>query len=328
MRVMVTGSSATLGMALVDKLLAADDVELVLAVHRPSEPIREPHPKLVTYATDLARPRALRDLVWGPVRRAGIDAVVHGIHHRRSADTGRAIHAQNVESTRELLLACNDHPTIRRFVYRSFAEIYALRHGTSDLVDEDSPLDFDPLAPQWIRDRVEADLTVCARLAGPPSISVLRCAEVVAPGTGSQLWDYLLSRVCFRPLGFDPMLNVLGVEDAVRAFEAALRSDATGIFNIPGHDTLPLSAAIEESGAVDIPVPGPLMSPLYGLRRVVAGFDFRYDMNLRRFHFGGVLDGTRAADVLGYTPRTSVRWPSPWWSRLLRGLAERDASVG
>ncbi len=327
MRVMVTGASATLGMALVESLLAAADVDLVLAVHRPSESTHAPHPKLVTYTTDLARPRALRDLVWGPVRRAGIDAVVHGIHHRRSADTGPAIHAQNVESTRELVLACADHPTIRRFVYRSFAEIYALRHGTSDLVDEDSPLDFDPLAPQWIRDRVEADLTVCARLAGPPAISVLRCAEIVAPGTGSQLWDYLQSRVCFRPLGFDPMLNVLGVEDATRAIELALRSDATGIFNIPGHDTLPLSAAIAESGRVDIPVPGPLMSPLYGLRRVVAGFDFRYDMNLRRFHFGGVLDGTRAAEVLGYTPRTSVRWPDPWWSRFLRGHAERDAAL-
>jgi UDP-glucose 4-epimerase len=168
---------------------------------------------------------------------------------------------------------------------------------------------------------------VCAHLAGALPIAVLRCAEIIAAGTGSQLWDYLQSRVCFRPLGFDPMLNVLSLADAVAAFEAALRSTAIGVFNIPGHDTLPLSYAIEESGRADIPVPGPLMAPLYGLRRLVAGFDFRYDLNLRRFHFGGVLDGTRARETLGYVPRTPVTWPKAWWNQLLERLAQRAAAT-
>jgi UDP-glucose 4-epimerase len=324
MKVLITGATTTLGNALVESLLAADDVELVLAIGRERDPNLRSHPRLDYRDVDLSRPRVLRDLIWGPVRTLGIDAVVHAIHHRKSADHGPKIHAQNVDATRELLLACADHPTVRRLVYRSFAEVYALRHGTSDLLDEDGPLDFDPIAPQWVRDRVEGDLTVCARLAGRLPIAVLRCAEIVAPGTGSQLWDYLQSRVCFRPLGFDPMLNVLSLGDAVAAFALALRNTAVGVFNIPGFDTLPLSHAIEESGRADIPVPGPLMTPLYGLRRVVAGFDFRYDMNLRRFHFGGVLDGTRARDVLGYVPRAPVMWPKPWWSQLLQRLAERD----
>ena len=172
-----------------------------------------------------------------------------------------------------------------------------------------------------MRDRVEADLTACAHLGGPLRIAVLRCAEILAPGTGSQLWDYLQSRVCLRPLGFDPMINVLGLEDAAAAVIAALHAPATGVFNIPGRDTLPLSAAITESGRADLPVPGPLMSPLYGLRRWFAGFEFRYDMNLHKFHFGGVLDGTRARRELGFTPRTPVRWPRPWWQVLFQRLA-------
>ena len=47
-------------------------------------------------------------------------------------------------------------------------------------------------------------------------------------------------------------------------------------------------------------------------------------MNLRRFHFGGVLDGTRARTELGFAPRTPVRWPAPWWRLLLERLANRS----
>jgi len=326
MRVLVTGATAPLGAGLVDALLAADDVELVLAVGREQVPPRPAATRLVYCARDLTRARVVHDLMWGDARAHGIDTVVHTMHHRAVADHGTHVHAQNVDATRALVVACAEHPTVKRFVYRSFAEVYALRHVTSDLLDEESPLDFDPSSPQWVRDRVEADLTVCAHFGTLP-IAVLRCAEILAPGTGSQLWDYLQSRVCMRPLGFDPMLNLLSLDDAVTALVAAARSSEVGIFNIPGFDTLPLSLAIQESRRADIPVPGPLMAPLYGLRRWLAGFEFRYDMNLRRFHFGGVVDGTRARNALGFVARVPARWPKPWWPLLLDRLARRDAEI-
>jgi hypothetical protein len=50
-------------------------------------------------------------------------------------------------------------------------------------------------------------------------------------------------------------------------------------------------------------------------------------MNFRRFHFGGVVDGTRARDILGYVPQVPVRWPKAWWNQLLERLAQRDAMV-
>jgi UDP-glucose 4-epimerase len=311
---------------LVERLLARRDVELVLATGREREaPAHHGDPRLHYRCVDLTRQRAVHDLVWGDARTLAVDAVVHAMQHRQACDSGRAVHAQNVNATRDLVLACTDHPTIRHFVYRSFAEVYSLRHTTSDLLDEEAPLDFDPASPQWRRDRVEADLTVCSHFALPLSIAVLRCAEILAPDCGSQLWDYLSSRVCLRPLGFDPMLNLLSTDDAATACIAALDTSATGIFNICGHDTLPLSCAIENSLRADIPVPGPLMAPFYGLRRRLAGFDFRYDMNVRRFHFGGILDGTRARQVLKYEPKTSVRWPRRWWRTLLERLGETSA---
>jgi len=325
MRVMVTGATAPLGTALVQALLGTAGVELVLAVGRECDPTLPSDPRLRYRTVDLTRRRALHALVWGEARTLGVEVVVHGIQHRRVHDQGAPIHAQNVEVTRELVLACTAHPTIRRLVYRSFAEIYAVHHGTSSILDEEAPLDFDPRSTQWVRDRVEADLTVCAHLGGALSIAVLRCAEIFAPDAGSQLWDYLQSRICLRPLGFDPMVNVLSLDDAVAAFAAALRGSATGVFNIPGCDTLPLSRAIAESRRADVPVPGPLLAPLYGLRHSTTGFEFRYDMNIQRFHFIGVLDGARARAALGYVPRTHVAWPRPWWRLLVEQLGAEQA---
>ena len=322
MKVLVTGASTPLGTEIIERLLSLPEVTFVIAVAQHARPTRIIESRRLHYRrVNLTRPRDVHDLLWGEARERGIQAVIHTAQHRSARDRGPRVHAQNVDATRELLAGCADHPTIRRFVQRSFAEVYALHQATTTLLTEEDPLEFAPVLPQWLRDRVEADLTACARFGGQLKIAVLRCAELLAPDSGSQLWDYLSSRVCLRPFGFDPMINVLGLADAADAFIAATRSSLPGVFNIRGGDTLPLSSAIAESGRLGIPIPGPVMAPLYGLRRWAAGFEFRYDLNVRRFHFGGILDGTRAREAFGYEPRSSTTWPRPWWRRLFEQLA-------
>ena len=284
MRVMVTGATTPLGAAIVDRLLATPDIDLVLAVGREARGKTAAHDKLVYRSADVTHARPLHDLVWGYARGLGITAVVHTIEG-------------HVDATRELVRACSDHPTIRRFVYRSSAEVYAW-HGGATLVDENAPLELGPHVPRRVRDRIEADLGVCAHLGGRLDIAVLRCAEILAPDTDGQLWSYLSSHVCVHPFGFDPMINVLSLEDAAAAFVAAVSSSASGVFNIAGLETLPLSRAIAESMRINIGVPA----------RVSC-------------QFCGVLDGRRAREELGYVPRTPVHWPRPRWRRLIDELA-------
>jgi UDP-glucose 4-epimerase len=276
--------------------------------------------RLVFRRVDLAHHRQVHDLLFGPARALGIDAVVHRPLDARAADGGARSHALNVDATRELVLGCEQHPTIRRVVYLGSGAVYALRGTAPSLLDEDQPLEFDPGASQWVRDRVEADLTVSSRPASPRlAILVLRCAEVLAPGVGSQLWDYLQSRICLRPLGFDPMINLLSLSDCTRAIALALAAPAPGIYNVPGADTLPLSRVASRFGRIDVPVPGPLLAPLYRLRTRAIGLEFRYDLNMRRFHFGGILDGARARAKLGYQPCYPIRWPAAAWCSASNG---------
>jgi UDP-glucose 4-epimerase len=311
-RVLVTGASTPVGRALVRALACDPRVECVLSVAPPGEPptaVEAAEGGVVPTTADLTRSRDVRSLLFGAARQHRIDVIAHLATHRTARDTGRKVRAQNVEATRELLDLAERHPTIRRFVLRSHAEVYRLRHDQPTILLEEHPLELSARAPQWVRDRVEADLVACTRLGvSRLEIAILRCAECPAPANGSQLWDYLASRICLTPLGFDPMLNVLSVADAVAALQSAIFAPSEGIWNAVGRDTLPLSAAIRHAGRTRLALPGPLLLPLYGLRAATRGGDFRYDQNYWRFHFGGVLDGERARRDLGFVPRHPLRW--------------------
>jgi UDP-glucose 4-epimerase len=320
--VLVTGATTPLGCRLVQALLEEPAFGTVLAVGAEVEPppVEAPSARLVYERVDLTRPREVQSLLFGPVKRLGLTQLVHTALHRSAADAGPRVHALNVASTRELLDAAERHPTLRQFVFRSHADVYRIDPRRAILLDEQDPLDLSAHAPQRVRDRVEADVTVCTRMGlSPLTITVLRCAEILAPSMGSQFHDYLASRVCLRPLGFDPMLNLLTLEDAARALVLALRAPTNGIFNVPGADTLPLSRAITLWGKTGLAVPGPMLAPLYAVRASALGMEFRYDMNHRRFHFSAILDGRRARDVLGYRPERALCWPA----RRARGLSAR-----
>ena len=310
--VLVTGSDTTIGERLVRTLVDDPHVGHVVAVGRRPPDQALPlltQSKLTYLPVDLSRERRVHDLLFGPARDFEVEVVVHTAFSGSPTDEGGALHQQNVEATRQLMDLCERHPTINRFVLRSFSEVYQVSHDLPVLIAEDHPINLQANAPQYVRDRVEADLQACVRMGlSRLQIVVMRCAEVLAPGTGSQIFDYLESPVCFRPIGYDPMLNVLSLRDFTRAFVQAIRTREQGVFNIPGADTLPLSLAITKWGRIGIPVPGSWMTPLYKWRHRMRGHDFRYGMNRRRFHYSGVLDGRRARDVLDFVARDSIDW--------------------
>lgn len=309
--VLVTGVDAPVGEWLVRALLEDTSVGHVVAVAPRPERVALPQSaRLTCLPVELQKERHVHDLLFGPVRELGVEVIIHTATAGSATRDGKRVHALNVDATRALLALCERHPTIRRFVLRSFSEVYQIDADLPVLIAEDHPLNLAAGAPQFVRDRVEADLHACVRMGlSNLQIQVLRTAEVLAPGTGSQLFDYLESPVCFRPIGFDPMVNVLSLSDITRALHASVRAKEQGVFNVPGADTLPLSLAIRKWGRASIAVPSAMMTPLYRMRTRLWGTDFRYGMNRRRFHYSGVLDGRRAREVMGYAPEHGIEWP-------------------
>lgn len=312
--VLVTGASTVLGELLVRSLVSDARVRHVLAVGTEPEERALPfdHGSRLTYIqADLSSTRRVHHLLFGPARELDTEVVVHLPQHDRAHDRGGRVHRKNVEAVRSILDLSHRHPTIRRVVLKSYAEVYRVSIRLPTLVTEDHPLNLHPGAPQYVRDRVEADLTACARMGlSNAEIVVLRCAEALGPGTGSQLFDFLDSPVASRPAGFDPMVNVATKRDIVRALELATHGSGEGVFNIRGYDTLPLSVTLRKWGTAAIPLPGSIIEPLYQLRHRLRGSNFSYGLNRKRMHYGLVLDGTRAQEVLGYEPRYPVDWPT------------------
>ena len=313
MSVLVTGATTPIGERLVRSLLADTRIDHVLAVGRQREEDAlafSRTTRLTYFQVDLRKSRRVQELLFGPARDLGVECVVHLSEHRSSYAQGARAYAQNVEAVRSILELSDRHPTIRRLVLKSDAVVYKVSLDLPVLVTEDHPLALDAGEPQFVRDRVEADLTACARMGlADCEIVVLRCAEALAPGTGSQLYDYLAAPVALRPAGFDPMVNVATIADIVHALELATYGSGEGVFNVPGFDTLPLSITMQRWGTANVPMPGVLIRRLYTLRHWATGSDFSYGINRKRMHYGLVLDGTRAKSVLGYAPRHPVDWP-------------------
>ncbi len=308
----MTGAGAPIGESLVRALLDDSRVSHVLAATGYPErsfPIASSD-RLTVRSVDVSRNRQLHHLLFDTAKELKIDTVIHTAMHLSATDEGPKVHAYNVESVRNLMEQCERHPSIDRLVLRSASAVYQIQRDLPVLIGEEHPLNMAGNAPQWVRDRIEADLSACVRMGmGRLRITVLRMAEVLATGTGSQLYDYLESPVCFQPAGFDPMINVLTIDDAVDALSRAMHSPEQGIFNIPGADTLPLSAVISRWGRIGLPAVDSFLTPLYRIRRRLTGHDFRYGMNRRWFIYSGVLDGRRACETLGYVPSHPVDWP-------------------
>jgi UDP-glucose 4-epimerase len=309
--VLVTGASTPIGEELILRLLDDSRVGRILAAADPGSPLTLPDsPRLTKVTVDFRKQRRLHTLLFGLAKELDITVVVHASQSESAVKEGASVHAHNVESLRSIIDFAERHPSIRRLIIRSAIEVYQVQRDLPVLIAEDHPLNMSSGSPQWIRDRVEADFTACARMGlSSLSIIVLRMAEVLSPGCGSQIFDYLQSPVCMRPIGFDPMLNLLTIEDASVAFQKAIHSDAQGVFNIPGADSMPLTQTILRWGRLSIPLTEGAMFLTYRLRRRFRGGEFRYGMNRRRFHYSGVLDGRRASEVLRYVPSHPINWP-------------------
>ncbi|MEO0604827.1 MAG: NAD-dependent epimerase/dehydratase family protein [Myxococcota bacterium] len=303
---LISGGTQPLGLQLARRWTEqARGPVLVLGVE-PEDDV--PLPGSVAYAqVDLTRTRDVEAVVRREAPRRGLDTIVNLAFHR---DPHREEPQLNVEATRTFLRIARDEPGIRHLVHRSTSDVYRHRGNQPDVIREDCPLDHDPTTPRWIRERVEGDALMCAASGTCPglTVTVLRCAEILAPRMGSQLYDYLSSRVCLRRMGFDPMLNLLSIDDAVRAFELALEHRPEGPVNVPGADTLPLSRAIRLWGRNGLPLPSGLLGPVYYLRHRLRGSTFDYRVNLDRFHYNGVLCGQRARQTMHYRPQTTIAW--------------------
>lgn len=294
--VVVTGISGNLGRALV-KLLHTG--ERIIGIDR--RPFVGRPKDVEMYQLDLRKKKA-EDVF----RKNEIGAVIHmGIMHdpRMSEEEH---HSFNVVGTTRLLEYCAKYG-VKKVVVLSSANVYGPSPDNSNFLTEDAPL---MAASRFsgVRDLIEVDMLAHGFFWRHPDINtvILRPVHIVGPTIKNAPSNYLRLRHPWTLAGFDPIVQMIHVEDVGRAMVEALRPELKGVYNVTGPGEVPLSAALRELGHTPIPVPHPVARPLLGML-------FKYRLanfpppELDHIQFLCNVDGTRWQKETGWKPRHSMR---------------------
>lgn len=290
--VAITGISGNLGRTLA-RILHGH--ERIVGIDRRPFPGR---PKdLDVHQVDI-RKRKAEDLF----RKGRIKALIHmGIMHdpRMSAEEH---HQFNVLGTAKALEYCARHG-VKKLVVLSSANVYGPHPDNTNFLTEDAPL---MAAARFgeIRDLVEVDILAQSFIWKHPEVEtvILRPVHIVGPTIRNAASHYLRLHRPWVLMGFDPMIQLIHMEDVCRAMALALTPGARGVYNVVGPGEIPLSAALAELKR------RPLGVPHFLARSIL---DRLFKLRLSDFPPGELdyiqylctIDGRRFTEEQGWAPR-------------------------
>jgi UDP-glucose 4-epimerase len=295
--VVITGISGRLG-RIVARRLHHDIGWRIVGLDRRPMPGR---PKDIEHHQVDLRSKAARDVFRG----GSVDALVHlGVMHDPRARPAE-LYSWNIAGTTKLLEYCQAY-RVPKVVLLSSANVYGPRPDNPQFLTEDAPMLAAQRFPQ-MRDLVEIDHLVSTFLwrARDVETVILRPVHIVGPVHNAPS-NFLRNPRPFVLLGFDPMVQLIHVQDVAEAIVLALAPGRRGIYNLTGPGELPLSAILRELGRQPRPIPhvvaGPILQAAFSLGLSsfpVAELDF--------IRYVCMVDGRRAVAELGFHPRFGLR---------------------
>ncbi|MFA9446287.1 NAD-dependent epimerase/dehydratase family protein [Egicoccus sp. AB-alg6-2] len=320
-RVLVTGVAGDLAGLVTAALERRDDVAAIFGVD-----VRTP-------STDLQRTEFVRADVRNPVvarllTTERIDTVLHMSTASTPARSGgRAMMKErNVIGAMQLLAACQNTPTLRRFVLKSTAAVYGSEH-TDPVSFRETDLPRTPPRHGYAKDasEIETYARSFARRRTDVELTVLRFANFVGGHLDSAFSALFSLPAVPTVLGYDPRLQFCHEEDAVAVLERVTCASHPGTYNVAGDGVVYLSQAIRLAGRVPAPVPQPFVDVVAGMVRRSGRLDVSAEQ-LRFLQFGRVIDTTRLREDVGYVPRWSSRaaFEDLVRQRRIRGLLAHD----
>ncbi|MGH0030479.1 MAG: hypothetical protein ACQGVC_11860 [Myxococcota bacterium] len=320
-RVLVTHADEPIGRRTVKTLFHDERVEHVLALGHGPPPrafdrFLAGGDARVDYArVDLAKHRPVSDLFHSSrFRRAGVDTVVHIPRHGATAEASPLVAGlpERTAETRLLMQHCLEATTIQSLVAVGSAFVYKLPPGNVNRLDEDSELDLDPDVPGEIRSWIDCDMILHGEVHNDRlRVVLLRVPTVVASG-GYVYFHPTLSAPGgrgaaqrLRSMGFDPICALVSDKDVARAIRAATFARRSGIYNVAGRESVPLSVLARWVGRPTLPLPGPLLSAAaLGARLLLR--DETGAGGGRHLRYGFTLDTRRAEQELDFRPSDRI----------------------
>ena len=308
--VLITGVTSTVGRHLAMQLYTDPNVELVYGVSKGERPFYFDDfdsDRFIYKNCNILKYREVKNLFLSQrFKKSRIDTVVHLAFHSRQIK-GEDVHNLNVQGTKNFLDMCNNTKGIRKFIFKSSDVVYKLRPHNPTFIDENADLNFDPGADQWIKDRVDADM-ICRSFMDSKTMKVvvLRVSNIIGRKVPDQFNAYFDSKLIFKTLGFNPLINLIHMRDVVKAFKLSTFKDVKGVFNIAGRDTAPISTFAELNNAITVSLPQPLLGSVNWIQRKLGLTDYYYSVDADRQKYTLLLDTSKAERLLGFKPEGRV----------------------
>ncbi|GGI05647.1 NAD-dependent epimerase/dehydratase family protein [Egicoccus halophilus] len=301
-RVLLTGAAGDLAGLLATALARREDVELVVGVD-----VRDPHPELAV--DEFVRADVRNPLVGATLHAHRVDTVVHLSTASTPGPSGSRslMKERNVIGAMQLFAACQNAPTVRRFVLKSSTAVYGSEH-TDPVSFRETDLPRTPPRHGYAKDasEIEGYARSFARRRRDVDLTILRFANLLGGRIDSSFHALFSLPAVPTVLGFDPRLQFCHEEDAVAVLERAVAGAPPGIYNVAGEGVVYLSQAIRLAGRLPAPVPQPFVDAVASLVRRNRHVDLSPEQ-LRFLRFGRAVDITRLREEFGYEPRHTSR---------------------
>ena len=266
--------------------------------------------KFIYRQMDILKSRHLTNLFLSDFfKAAAVDTVIHLAFYSSFKSYGEKSHQLNVEGTKNLLDMCIENHLIKKFIFKSSHIVYQIKSDNPVLLDEDADLNFSKDADPWIRDRVDADMICRSRMDSKNiNIVVLRPTSIIGRNIHGSMNTYFDSPLVLKPMGYDPMINLIHVRDVVGAIQAAVHKNVKGVFNLMGKETAPLSEFLRLNNSRKLSLPGPLIGPLNKLTRALGMTHYYYSVEASLLHHSALLDDAKARKELGWEAKNRIQF--------------------
>jgi len=257
-------------------------------------------PKDVDFENLDIRRRGVEDIF----RRRNLDAVVH-LNIMHDPRTQQEEHHQfNIVGTQKVFELCAEH-RVPKIIVLSSANVYGPDPTNNQFLEEDAPLMGGQNFEQ-IRDLIALDMFCNTFFWRHPEIEtvILRPVHIVGRVDNAPS-RYLRLERPISVLGFDPMVQLIHVEDVVTAIERSLTPGVRGVFNIAGPSPVPLSLIFEKLGRDPIRLPESVARSL-----LEAGWSLRLSdwpvPEIDHIKYVCMVDDSLAREQLGFSHDYSV----------------------
>jgi UDP-glucose 4-epimerase len=316
-RVLITGVGSHVGSLLAQRLERDPEVEHVAGLDTR-------RPKIALDRTEFIEADIRDPQIGRLIQATDADTIVHEQIVRQPGPgmSSRAMHDINVIGTLQLLAACERVSTLETIVVRGSAGVYGAEPHAPQFFREEMARLF-PLRTRFQRDVAEIEnyFDTYARRHTGVSCTMLRYQPAIGPGLRSQITRYLSQPACPTFMGFDPRIQLVGIDDALEAIVAAVRNPVPGAVNVAGPGTIGLARMIRLAGKRALPVAAPLFSAVTAAGQRL-GLDAQSEDFQRLLRYGRGVDTRRLTEEIGYTPRQStVEAVESWVASTRTGVA-------